>query len=74
MSTIYLRLRDLGAELGLVRPVQPAFQDTEAAPLIRSEEPGFWCDSSFELEHGLDVAELPIDRLGPSHGGAGPTA
>jgi hypothetical protein len=65
MSTIYLRLRDLGKEIGLLRPIQAPFQDTVAAPLIRSEDAGYWRDSSFELEHGLEVAELRTDRLEP---------
>jgi hypothetical protein len=74
MSTLYLRLRDARAEIGLLRPTPAAFQDTVASPLIRSEEPGFWCDSSFELEHGLDVAELTSDRLEPLRFGAGQAA
>ena len=41
----------------------PEFEDTEANTELPPEVKEIWRDSSIELEHGLDVDELPIDSL-----------
>ena len=44
-------------------PLGPEFEDTEANTELPPEVKEIWRDSSIELEHGLDVDELPIDSL-----------
>ena len=57
----------LKIELALTnrRPKPPGgdFADTEANTELPPEVKEIWRDSSIDLEHGLDIDELPIDSL-----------
>ena len=51
---------------GARRPRSPAgadFQDTQPNADPPPEARDIWRDSSLDLQHGLDVDELPIDSL-----------
>ena len=47
------------------RPQTPPaeFEDTQANTELPPEVQEIWRDSSIDLEHGLDIDELPIDSL-----------
>ena len=47
------------------RPKPPLvdFEDTQANTELPPEVQEIWRDSSIDLEHGLDIDELPIDSL-----------
>ena len=57
----------LDIELALTtrRPKPPPaeFEDTQANTELPPEVQEIWRDSSIDLEHGLDIDELPIDSL-----------
>jgi len=48
------------------RPRSPGgtdFEDTQPNPDLPPETREIWRDSSLDLQHGLDIDELPIDSL-----------
>jgi hypothetical protein len=45
------------------RPAGPEFEDTQPNAELPPDAREIWRDSSLDLEHGLDVDELPIDSL-----------
>ena len=48
------------------RPRSPAdadFEDTQPTPELPPEAREIWRDSTLDLQHGLDIDELPIDSL-----------
>jgi len=54
---------ELGSTTRRPKPSLVDFEDTQANTELPPEVQEIWRDSSIDLEHGLDIDELPIDSL-----------